>query len=66
MKARVSRDDDLLRTAEEFTGITDNSALLLEALEVLIHREASRQLASLGGTMPNLEAAPRLRVEDKE
>jgi hypothetical protein len=37
--------------------------LLREALKVLIHLEASRQLAALGGTMPDFEDIKRLRVD---
>lgn len=56
-------DDELVRQAQEFTGINDTTALLREALKALIHREASRQLAALGGTMPDLEDVKRLRVD---
>ena len=63
MRATVALDDDLLRRATECTGITERTALLREALKALIHLEASRQLAALGGTMPELEDIPRLRVD---
>jgi hypothetical protein len=33
-----------------------------EALKVLIHHEASRRLAALGGTMPELEDIPQRRM----
>ena len=39
-------------------------ALLREALKALIEREASRRLAALEGTMPELEYVKRLRVDD--
>ena len=64
MRTTVSLDDDLLKTAQEYTGITERTALLREALKTLIAREASRQLAALGGTMPGLEYVRRLRVDD--
>jgi len=64
MRATVSLDDELLKTAQEYTGITERTALLREALKTLISREASRQLAQLGGTMPDLENVRRLRVDD--
>jgi hypothetical protein len=44
--------------------VTERTALLREALKALIHREASRRLAELGGTMPDLEYVRRLRVDD--
>ncbi len=61
MRTTVTLDDDLLAKAEEYTGIVERSALLREALKALIHREASRRMARLGGTMPDAEAAPRRR-----
>lgn len=61
MRTTVNFDDELLTTAEEYTGIKEKSALLRAGLEALIHREASRRLALLGGTMPDIEAPPRRR-----
>jgi Arc/MetJ family transcription regulator len=64
MRATVTLDDELVRQAQEYSGVTERTALLREALKALIHREASRQLAALGGTMPDLEYVRRLRVDD--
>lgn len=63
MRATVTLDDDLLRTATQYTGITERSALLREALKALIHIEASRRLAALGGSEPNLEYIKRTRAD---
>jgi Arc/MetJ family transcription regulator len=64
MRATVSLDDDLLRKAQEYSGLSERTALLREALKALIEREASRSLAALEGTMPTLEDIRRLRVDD--
>jgi Arc/MetJ family transcription regulator len=64
MRATVSLDDDLVRKAQEYSGIPERTALLREALKALIEREASRSLAALEGTMPDLEYVRRLRVND--
>ena len=64
MRTTLALDDELLRTAQEFTGVLEKTALVREALKALIEREASRRLAALGGTMPELEEIPRLRVSD--
>ena len=64
MRTTLALDDDLIRRAQEFTGIVEKTALVREALKALIEREASRRLAALGGTMPELEYIPRLRVSD--
>jgi Arc/MetJ family transcription regulator len=64
MRTTVALDDDLVQRAQEYTGITERTALLREALKALIHIEASRRLALLGGTEPDLEDIPRRRVDD--
>ena len=61
MRTTVTLDDELLANAEEYTGIKEKSALLREALKALVEREASRRLARLGGTIPDIVAAPRRR-----
>ena len=64
MRATVALDDELIRTAQELTGVTERTALLRDALKALIHLEASRRLAALGGTMPHLEDIKRTRLDD--
>ncbi|MGA9393470.1 MAG: type II toxin-antitoxin system VapB family antitoxin [Candidatus Sulfotelmatobacter sp.] len=61
MRTTVTLDDDLLRIAQELTGVTDKTALVREALKALIEREASRRLASLEGAMPALKNISRRR-----
>jgi Arc/MetJ family transcription regulator len=62
MRITVTLDDDLMLIAQEYTGLIRKSALVQEALKVLIERESSRRLAALGGTMPELEDFPRREV----
>jgi Arc/MetJ family transcription regulator len=62
MRTTVALDDDLVRMAQEFTGMAEKTALLREALKALIERESARRLASLGGTMPQLKNTPRRRA----
>jgi Arc/MetJ family transcription regulator len=64
MRTTLALDDDLVRTAQEYTGVLEKTALVREALKALIEREASRRLAALGGSMPELEDIPRLRVSE--
>lgn len=61
MRTTVTLDDELLKDAEEFTGIRERSALVNAALEALVEREAAHRLIALGGTMPGFKAAPRRR-----
>jgi post-segregation antitoxin (ccd killing protein) len=62
MRDTVSLDDELVRKAKEYSGVFEISALLSAALLALIEREASRSLAALEGTMPELKDVRRLRV----
>ncbi len=61
MRTTIALDDDLVRVAQEFTGVEEKTALIREALKALIERESARRLAALGGTMPKLKAVPRRR-----
>ena len=61
MRTTVTLDDELVEKAQSYTGITERSALLREALTALIHRESARRLIKLGGSDPKAEAAPRRR-----
>lgn len=53
----------LWRTAAEMTGIDDRAKLMEMALTALIHREAGKYLAEIGGTMPDAWAPLRDRPD---
>ena len=59
MRTTIALDDALLARAQAFTGLTERSALIREALNALIERESARRLALLGGSEPMLEVPPR-------
>ena len=63
MRTTIAMDDDLVAKAQDYTGITEKSALVREALRSLIEREAARRLALLGGSDPDATAAPRRRSD---
>ena len=63
MRGRIVLDDGLIRLAHEVSGITDQAALIREALKSLIERESARRLALLGGTMPTMGRIPRRRPQ---
>ncbi len=63
MRTTVALDDELVRIAQEFTGVAEKTALIREALKALIERESARRLAALGGTMPELNSIPRRSVK---
>ena len=63
MRATVSLGDELLKTAHEYTGLTERAELLREALKALIAREAGRRLLALAGSVPGFEDIRRTRVD---
>jgi len=54
MRTTIALDDELLERATSYTGLQERSALIRAALVALIEREASRRLAALGGSEPEL------------
>jgi Arc/MetJ family transcription regulator len=52
MRTTITIDDDILAKAKEFSGITENSALVREALRVLVERERARRAELLLGRKP--------------
>ena len=65
MRTTIVLDDELLAKARAFTGMEEKSALVREALKALIERESARRLARLGGSEPDLVAAPRRRSQPR-
>jgi Arc/MetJ family transcription regulator len=64
MRASVTLDDDLLKRAHEYTGLTERAELLREALKSIIAREAGRRLLALAGTAPNIKDVRRRREDE--
>lgn len=65
MRVSVTLDDDLLRVAHEYTGVTERAELIREALKSLIAREAGRRLLALAGTAPSIDDVRRLPVDEQ-
>ena len=61
MRTTIALDDELIASAQEYTGLTEKSAIVREALTRLVQHEAARRLALLGGTEPNAKQIPRRR-----
>ncbi len=62
MRTTINIDDDLLAKAMRLTGIKEKTALVRAGLDALISREASRRLAKLGGSEPDIKPIPRRRL----
>lgn len=63
MRTTITIDDEQLARAEAMTGMRERGQLVREAFKALIERESARRLARLGGTEPDIELAPRRRVD---
>ncbi|MCP9793493.1 type II toxin-antitoxin system VapB family antitoxin [Vulcanococcus limneticus Candia 3F8] len=61
MRTTLNLDDELLRQAQQLSGISERTQLIREALKALVQRESARRLAALGGPEPLLGATPRRR-----
>ncbi len=61
MRTTITLDDELVEEASFYTGITEKTALVREALRTMIQLEAGRRLARLGGSQPDLQDVSRRR-----
>jgi Arc/MetJ family transcription regulator len=60
-RTTLNLDGELLKRAQEVTGISQKTAVIHEALRALIASDAARRLALLGGSQPDLRPIPRRR-----
>jgi Arc/MetJ family transcription regulator len=65
MRTTIALDDNLIGTAQEYTGVMEKSVLMREALKALIEREAARRLAELEGASPGMAHIPRRTTKPK-
>jgi Arc/MetJ family transcription regulator len=65
MRTTIALDDELVRKAQEYTGLKEKTALVREALTALVQREAARRLAAIGGSVPDFPDIPRRRMQRK-
>lgn len=65
MRTTINIDEDLLNKAAKLAGPLDRSALVREGLKAFIERESAKRLAKLGASQPDLQLAPRRRLENK-
>jgi Arc/MetJ family transcription regulator len=63
MRTTIAIDDELFAQAQEFSGLTEKSAVVREALKAFVEREAARRLARMGGTQPDAKVPPRRRFK---
>ncbi|MBP2449185.1 type II toxin-antitoxin system VapB family antitoxin [Rhizobium leguminosarum] len=61
MRFTINLDDAFIERAKSLTGIRETAALVRQALETLVRIDSGKHLITLGGAMPDAEAAPRRR-----
>ena len=61
MRTTVNLDEELVKEAMEYSGISNRSELIKAGLTALVERGAARKLARIGGTQPQLKDIPRRR-----
>lgn len=66
MRTTLALDDDLIRNAQELTGVMEKTALVRAGLKALVERESARRLAALGGVAPDFPAIPRRKVNEDD
>lgn len=62
MRTTINLNDELLKHAQQISGISERTSLIHEGLQALIERESARRLARLGGSEPKLQRIERRRV----
>ena len=62
MRTSIVLDDELVRKAQEYTGVKDIAALIPRALTALVQREAARRLAAIGGSVPEFPDVRRQKA----
>jgi Arc/MetJ family transcription regulator len=65
VRTTLALDDELLETAQAYTGLREKSAVVREALKALIERESARRLARLGGSEADMKPIPRRRLKSR-
>jgi Arc/MetJ family transcription regulator len=62
MRTTLIINEELLRKAQELTGLEEKTAVLHAGLKALISRESAKRLAALGGSEQGLKLPVRRRA----
>jgi Arc/MetJ family transcription regulator len=61
VRTTLNLDDNLMRAAQQATGVAGKTALVELGLRALVESSARRRLAALQGKIPGLKAPARRR-----
>lgn len=59
MRTTIILKDELIKKAQEMTGVVEKTALIHRGLELLIQQEAAKRLIQLGGSDPKAKLPTR-------
>lgn len=62
MRTTLDLNEDLLAQARKLTNIKEKTALIHEALRVLISHASQKELAGLAGTQKQIKSIPRRKA----
>jgi Arc/MetJ family transcription regulator len=62
MRTTLDLDQELLRGAQEATGVKVKTQVIEMGLQALIEQAARRRLAAMRGAIPQAKSAPRRRA----
>ncbi len=62
MRTTLNLDEELLKKAQELTGLTVKTEVIHAGLRALVAKESARRLAVLGGSEEKLRAPRRRRT----
>jgi hypothetical protein len=65
MRTTLNLKDELVKKAQELSGIKEKTALIHRGLELLIQQTAAQRLMRLKGYDPDASAGPRKRRSGK-
>jgi hypothetical protein len=65
MRTTLNLKSELIKQAQELTGILEKTALIHQGLELLIQQEAAKRLAKLGGSDSSAKVTIRKRPKKK-
>ena len=61
VKTTLRTEEDLIKAAGEYSGLTQKPAIIRRALEEFVRRGAAKRLAERGGSDPTATLGPRRR-----
>ena len=62
MRTTLDLNEELIEKARKMTNIKEKTALIHEALRILIANAAQKELAAMGGSQKKIKSVPRRKA----